>query len=122
AAIGLATAGVIGWSSQAQSLQAVLPQALQVPDVSGWTSVPYRPHVPWVPRATGAERTLIATYQNADDQKVDVFYALYSTQVEGREASGFGEGALVPDSQWRWHSTAAPNASFAPFHTEWLRA
>jgi EpsI family protein len=33
-----------------------------------------------------------------------VFYALYAAQSEGKEAGGFGEGALRPDSGWSWTS------------------
>jgi len=35
---------------------------------------------------------------------VDVFFALYSSQSEGREAGGFGQGALVPESGWDWRA------------------
>ena len=41
---------------------------------------------------------------NALAYLVDVFFALYAGQSEGREAGGFGEGALTPDSGWNWRA------------------
>ena len=41
-------------------------------------------------------------YADESGHAVDVFYALYAGQGEGREAGGFGEGALMPSSPWAW--------------------
>ena len=51
-------------------------------------------------------------YADAEGRKVDVFLALYPAQSEGREATGFGEGALPVNSEWSWNS-AGPATSGA---------
>jgi len=109
AALGL---GVSGWAVRAETLSASLPAQIELPQVNGWQRVEYAPQVWWEPRAEGAEHRLIGRYQNAAGQEVDVFFALYSSQEEGREAGAFGEGALVPGTDWRWlkPGPAIPNA------------
>ncbi len=51
--------------------------------------------------------------------RFDVFVALYSGQGEGREAGGFGEGALVPDTAWRWEK---PGPAIADAQSDLLLA
>ena len=96
--------GALGWAHAARVVAAPLPGALELSEVSGWQRVDYQPAVAWEPRATGAEKRVIARFRDADGRSVDVFYALYARQGEGSEAGAFGEGALVPDTQWRWAS------------------
>ncbi len=43
---------------------------------------------------------------------------LYSSQGDGREPGGFGQGALPPHSGWSWHS---PGPEFAQGKSEVLR-
>ncbi|MFN5780400.1 MAG: exosortase C-terminal domain/associated protein EpsI, partial [Novosphingobium sp.] len=62
--------------------------------------------------AAGAEHRLIGSYADAQGRKVDVFLALYPAQNEGREATGFGEGALPENSEWSWNS-AGPQVANA---------
>lgn len=100
----LIVAGGQLWARAAQSLLAPMPSQIFLPQVPGWTRVDYQPRVAWQPRAAGAEHRLLGTYADARGRKVDVFVALYPIQSEGREASGFGEGALPPDSAWAWNS------------------
>lgn len=104
AAIGALAVLVAIWAAAADRLRAVLPERIALPPVAGWQAVPYRPAVPWEPRASGAEHRLLGRYRNGDGRQVDVFLALYSSQDEGREAGGFGEGALRPGSGWAWLS------------------
>ena len=53
---------------------------------------------------------MVTSYRDGEGRVVDVVYALYAAQGEGREAGAFGEGALVPDTEWRWHSpTLSPD-------------
>lgn len=106
AAGALVLAG-IGWSAAAQQIAAPVPRTVDLPQVAGWQRVDFSPQAPWEPRALGAEHRLIGSYGNAAGQKVDVFYALYATQAEGREAGGFGQGALIPDGTWSWSSNVA---------------
>lgn len=90
------------WSVKAAELAAPLPPQIDLPEVPGWQRADYKPQVWWEPRAAGADHRLLGRYVDGQGHQVDVFYALYSAQGEGREAGGFGEGALVPDTRWRW--------------------
>lgn len=98
----------IGWSALAERLRADLPTQVFLPDVPGWQRTDYRPVAPWEPKAGGADHRLLGTYRNSKGQQVDVFYALYSNQTEGKEAGGFGEGALRLNSGWSWTSDGPP--------------
>jgi EpsI family protein len=102
--MGLAVLGATSWAMAAERLSARLPEQLFLPDVPGWQRADYAPQASWEPRASGAEHRLLGRYVNARGESVDVFYALYSGQSEGREAGGFGEGALIPQSEWSWLS------------------
>lgn len=105
----MALAGVLAiavafglWAGFAARAEARLPAQIVLPEVSGWQQVPYEPAVGWMPRATGAAHRAIARYRNAAGDEVDVFYALYPAQDDTRDASAYGEGALVPGTPWRW--------------------
>lgn len=101
--VALVIAG-LGWSGAASRLSAPVPKQVFLPDVPGWTRVDYVPATWWEPRARGADHRLLGSYADGRGHKVDVFFALYSGQSEGREAGGFGEGALMPNSPWQWLS------------------
>lgn len=94
----------VTWSAQARQVEAELPGQIYLPEVDGWERAPFAETVWWEPRAQGADHRLIGSYVNADGARVELFFALYGAQEDGREAGAFGEGALVPDSIWRWHS------------------
>ncbi|VWX46464.1 exosortase A [Novosphingobium sp. 9U] len=102
--------GVQGWAHAANRMSAPLPTAIDLPPVPGWTRVDYRPQIWWQPRAGGSDHRLLGSYADAAGHRVDVFYALYASQSEGHEAGGFGEGALVPQSEWAWQANATPLA------------
>ncbi|MBW8753322.1 MAG: EpsI family protein, partial [Sphingomonadales bacterium] len=88
----------------ADALSAPLPHAIALPEVPGWHRVAYAPSVGWNPRAEGAEHRLLGRYADVQGREVDVFLAVYGSQGEGREAGGFGEGALPPGGTWAWQS------------------
>jgi exosortase A len=94
-----------GWAGSVQRLEASLPSQVFLPAVPGWQRVDFAPNVPWEPRANGADHRLLGSYADARGRRVDVFVALYSAQREGKEAGGFGEGALRPDSAWSWEGS-----------------
>ncbi len=119
AAMAAAVAAFLAWSGIARAAEANLPAAIELPAVPGWQRIDYAPVVWWEPRAAGADHRLLGRYRNGDGREVDVFYALYSAQEDGREAGGFGEGALVPDTAWRWLS---PAGIFDAGKGEWLQA
>lgn len=109
---GVLVLGGQAWARTAEGLLAPMPQQIFLPEVPGWSRVDYAPTVPWEPRAAGAEHRLLGRYADAEGRKVDVFLALYPAQSEGREATGFGEGALSENSEWSWNS-AGPATSGA---------
>ena len=111
--------GAIAWSQAAASARAQMPTRINLPEVPGWQHVDYEPQVWWQPRATGAEHRLLGRYRSESGAQVDVFFALYSHQGDGSEAGAFGEGALTPDTPWRW---SHPGASLDGGHGEWLQA
>ncbi|UIP05652.1 exosortase A [Erythrobacter sp. SDW2] len=92
------------WAMLASRLEARLPETVSLPQVPGWQLSESRPELAWLPRAAGADHRLLGTYRNAAGQEVEVFLALYSAQGEGREPSAPNEGALVPETDWRWLS------------------
>ncbi len=101
--------GGIAWAGAADALTASMPNQVFLPQVPGWQRVPYLPQAAWQPRAGGADHRLLGRYRDAAGNEVDVFYALYAAQGEGREAGGFGQGAIITESDWSWTS-AGPSA------------
>ncbi|MCB2077808.1 MAG: exosortase A [Novosphingobium sp.] len=104
AALALLFAGAQTWAREADRLQAEVPRQVWLPEVAGWHRIDYAPAVWWEPRASGADHRLLGSYSDHDGHKVDVFVAIYSSQGEGREAGGHGEGALGEDGAWSWLS------------------
>ena len=104
----MAAAGA--WHTVAARQTADLPGALVLPEVPGWERVGTVQRLAWAPRATGAEQRALAQYRDGRGRTVDVFVARYSRHGEQIDPTGFGEGALVPDTDWRWLSPAAAPA------------
>lgn len=111
--------GAQGWAHAAERVAAPVPQTISLPEVPGWQLVPVEAEHWWEPRAAGADHRLLGRYRDAKGREVDVFYAFYSAQGEGREAGAFGEGALVPGSDWRW---LEPGPKLGGGKGEWLLA
>lgn len=109
----------IAWGQLARSVEADLPHQIAAPQVPGWQVVSPDQQYEWEPLAGGADQKLLVTYQDSYGRRVDIAYALYAAQEEGREAGAFGEGALVPDSEWRW---LGDEASIAGARSERLQA
>lgn len=105
AAVVLALA-MFAWTVQARRVEAPMPAQIDLPQVAGWQRAPMADGPWWEPRAAGADHRLLGSYVAPDGARVDVFYALYRSQQEGREATAFGEGALMPDSGWSWQQAA----------------
>ena len=102
AALFLVVAGSQAWARAADSLTAQLAVRIALPEVAGWRRVDYAPAVWWEPRAGGAGHRLLGSYEDSKSGRVDVFLAVYSRQGEGSEAGGYGQGALMPQSEWSW--------------------
>lgn len=121
ALLGLAALALVfvAWSAQARQIEADLPGQIYLPQVDGWQRAPFADTEWWEPRAHGADHRLIGSYVNDQGARVELFIALYGAQEDGREAGAFGEGALMPDSNWRWHS---PGPAIGPGVSERLQA
>ncbi len=104
--------GGTAWVRHAEGLEAPLPRQVFLPDVPGWRRVDYAPKAWWEPRAAGAEHRLLGRYADGKGHEVDVFAALYAAQRPGKKAAATGEGALMPDRGWSWHS-AGPSVANA---------
>jgi len=107
------------WGALAAGVRAPLPRQIFLPEVKGWHREDYRPQAWWEPRQTGADHRLLGRFSDGRGHVVDVSYALYSSQEEGREAGGFGEGALPPESGWAW---VAPGRSIGGARADRIRA
>jgi exosortase A len=118
ALIAMLVAGQV-WARAAERLAAPLPRSIALPEVPGWQRIPYAPRTDWRPRAAGADHRLLGRYADAEGREVDVFAAVYASQGEGREAGGFGQGAVPPDGPWAWQSSAP---AIGGAHGERLRA
>ncbi len=103
----------LAWSTAAQSLEAHIAEPIALPEVDGWTRVSPAHSHQWQPRMGGADQIERASYQNAQGRVVDVVYALYAAQSEGREAGSAGQGALPVDSDWRWLSATTAHDGVA---------
>ncbi|WP_017670533.1 exosortase A [Blastomonas sp. AAP53] len=101
AAMGLLLAVPIGWALLGLPAPAALPQRDGLPQIAGWQRETFSPVSPWMPRADGSNRTMIASYVRGG-QRVDVYAALYDGQSEGREITAYGQGALDPLAAWSW--------------------
>lgn len=95
----------IGWGAAADRLHASVPAMIELPQVPGWHRVDYRPRAPWQPLHTGADHRLLGRYADDAGHVVDVSFALYAAQGEGREAGGFGQGAVPLGSRWAWEAS-----------------
>jgi exosortase A len=101
-AMGAILIVALSWTSLAAGATANVPRQIDLPQVSGWRRVAYSPRYPWSPLFTGADHRLLGRYADQQGHVVDVAYALYGGQGEGRKADGFGQGAVPLGSKWAW--------------------
>lgn len=98
------------WSAAVAAAADPVPARLTLPQVRGWTRIPYHPIFPWMPHFAGADRQIIVRYRNGQGLEADLAIAVYARQTEGHELVGYGQGAVGPDSQWAWSAPAAAPA------------
>lgn len=103
AVLGL-TLAVLMWAGQSRALEAEIAETIALPDVAGWEKVAPANAYPWEPLSGGADRIVRQSFRDSEGRVVDVVFKLYAAQSEGREAGSFGQGALVPGTEWRWQS------------------
>ena len=109
----------IGWGTAANRLAADLPQHVGFPQVAGWQRIDTAPLWPWQPLHAGADHRLRARYADGAGHVVDVSFALYAAQGDGREAGGFGQGAQPLGSHWAWEK---PGPAFDRAKSDILQA
>nr|WP_232366585.1 exosortase A [Alteripontixanthobacter muriae] len=95
------------WNLAASRVEAALPEQVYLPGVFGWQAARSPQELDWQPRASGADHRLLGRYANAAGQTVDVSLAVYARQADKAEAGAFGDGALPPDTPWRWVGQSA---------------
>ncbi|MEH6827411.1 exosortase A [Parasphingorhabdus sp.] len=103
------------WTSVLAAQESPVPDKIALPEVAGWQRVDYQPLYPWQPQFDGASHQLLGRYRNiSTGMEVDLSIAVYDRQAEGREIVGYGQGALVPNSQWSRNQTLeAPEGAAA---------
>ncbi len=110
---------VLAWNAAAGRIEATLPARIALPEVPGWRHIDVPQQAPWRPLHGGADQRLFGRYADAQGHVVDVSYALYSAQLEGREAGGFGQGAQPLGSAWAWEGSGP---AFAGARADLLQA
>ncbi len=114
----LALAGLV-WSTAANRMVAPMPDHVALPIVPGWHLADSAPKAEWTPLHTGADHRLTGRYADGQGHIVDLSFALYAKQGDGKEAGGFGEGALPLGSHWAWE---APGPAFANAKSDVIQA
>lgn len=110
---------VLAWSAAANRIAAPMPEMIVLPVVPGWRLADQAPAAEWNPLHTGADHRLKARYADAQGHVVDLSFALYASQGDGKEAGGFGEGVLPLGSRWAWE---APGPVFANAKSDVIQA
>jgi len=102
----------LAWSGAVTAAGAsAVPSEIAMPDPAGWQRVGAGESRPWQPHFAGADLVRIAHYRDGEGRAVDLAIALFASQSEGRELTGFGQGAVAPGGAWAWtaDSSAPPN-------------
>lgn len=105
AAIALAAAAPL-WTGAVAAAGTSSAPALSLPEVPGWTRM--RAGGDWQPHFAGADRIALGRYRNSAGQEVDLAIVLFARQSEGRELTGYGQGAARDDGAWSWTADTAP--------------
>lgn len=77
-----------------------LPPRIALPDVTGWHQIASGGRAAWSPHYPGADHYLIGRYADSAGREVDLAIAVYASQREGREMTGFGIGVLREQDRW----------------------
>ena len=92
-------------SFAATQVQPLAPLAL--PALPGWQSEDALAS-DWSAHFAGADAREEATYSDADGSRVQLTLVGYAAQGEGREVVGYGQGAIAPESDWKWAQGLEP--------------
>ena len=100
----LALTGLV-WTAAANRIAAPMPDLIVLPTVPGWHLAEGAPAAEWNPLHTGADHRLKGRYADGQGHVVEMSFALYAKQGDGKEAGSFGEGAQPLGSHWAWEET-----------------
>ncbi len=117
--IGAVALGGAAWSAAANRIAAPMPDYIALPEVPGWKLHESSHRAEWHPLHSGADHRLTARYADGKGHVVDISFALYAAQGDGKEAGGFGEGALPLNSHWAWE---AAGPAFADAKSDVIQA
>lgn len=109
----------LAWSAAASRIAAPMPEIITLPQVPGWHLADSTPRAEWHPLHSGADHRLVARYSDGKGHVVDMSFALYAAQGDGKEAGGFGQGALPLGSRWAWEE---PGAAFNDAKSDVIQA
>jgi exosortase A len=87
---------------------AAVARRVMLPQVPGWvrSGPPVGP--PWRPHFAGADQLIVGHYRDGAGRPVDLAFAVFDRQREGKELVGFGQGAIPPDGPWAWTAASPP--------------
>jgi exosortase A len=96
------------WLTRVPLTPMAYPSVTERIEVPGWQLAD--PTADWRPRFDGANQLECLTLRAnaAATGQVDLCLARYEWQGEGKELVGYGQGAVDPDSNWRWSEDLAP--------------
>jgi exosortase A len=109
----------LAWSAAANRIAAPMPDLIVLPEVPGWHLAEGTSTADWSPLHTGADHRLKGRYADEQGHVVDLSFALYAKQGDGKEAGGFGEGAQPLGSPWAWEE---PGPHFANGKSDVIQA
>lgn len=107
-AVALAAAPLAWGQLQAARVDPLPPIA--APAIPGWTVIGTRSPSDWRARFDGADRRIDLMLSDGSGAPVALTLVGYARQGEGREVVGFGQGAVDPDSDWKWGQGLDPIA------------
>lgn len=90
----------MAWAGVIAARADPLPARVVAPQVAGWTQVPLSNRAAWKPNFPGADHFVMTRYSDGMGAQVDLVIAVYSSQREGKELVGFGQGAIRENDQW----------------------
>lgn len=111
AAVGLIAAPLFWDAASASRGHRIMPHAVNLPEIHGWSRAPAQRGLPWAPRFDRADHRLDADYVNAAGQHITLSIALFAWQDEGKELVGYAQGAADPTTRWSWTNDTPPPPS-----------
>lgn len=98
----IAAAPMLWLSVNAAAGSAGVPSGFAAPQVAGWTPSDAPMAYEWEATYVGADRIVQGRYRDSNGRVVDITFAYFTNQNEGRELVGFGQGGLPPETEWSW--------------------